>query len=146
MRRAPDDHLVADDLARPGDRQVVLAEVQHVRARGERDVGAVVDGEQRAVPRAGLRKHLERGQLVARLERAVGALVAELDDVDPAGERGVGELREVPAVAAGVGAEVEPRVGEAGAQRVGVESGHGATVTAARPEPAAEPRDRTAYA
>jgi hypothetical protein len=97
VRRAPDDHLVADDLACPRHRQVVLAEVQHVRAGGERDVGAVVHGEQRAVPGAGLGQHLERGQLVARLERAVGTLVAELDDVDATGERGVGELREVAA-------------------------------------------------
>ena len=121
----PIEHVVADDLAGPGDRQVVLAEVQHVGAGGERDVGAVVDGEQRAVPGAGVGEHLERGELVARLERAVGALVAQLDDVDPAGQRGVGELGEVAAVAAGVGAQVEAGVGEAVAQRRSVRSVHG---------------------
>ena len=100
--------------------------MQHVRAGGERDVGAVVHREQRTVPGAGVGQHLEGRQLVARLERSVGPLVAELDDVDATGEGGVGELGEVATTAAGVGAEVEPRVGEAGSQGVGVESGHGA--------------------
>ena len=46
----PADHRArADDVARDRQRQVVLAEVQHVGARRTRDVGAVVDREQSAV-------------------------------------------------------------------------------------------------
>ena len=103
----------ADDVAGDRQRQVVLAEVQHVGARGAGDVGPVVDGEQRAVPPRRVGEHLERGEFAARLQRAElllagRALVAQLDDVDAARQRGVGELGEVTAFAAGVGAQVEP--------------------------------------
>src|SRR5690606_28140589 len=47
--RAADHHVGAEDAARVGGRQIALAKVQHVDARGQRDVGAVVRGDQPAV-------------------------------------------------------------------------------------------------
>jgi hypothetical protein len=125
VRRAADHHVVADDLAGPPDGEVVLAQVQHVRARGQRHVRPVVHREQGSVPGTRVRQHLERGQLRAGLERAVGALVPQLDDVHPAGQRGLGELGQVAPGGAGVGAEVEAGIGQPGAQRRSVQSGHG---------------------
>ncbi len=104
----PIEHVVAEDPAGRRDGQVVLPEVQHVGAGGEGHVGAVVDGEQRAVPAAGVREDLQGGQLLARLH----PLLAQLQQVHPAAQRGVGELGEVAALAAGVGADVEPGPGE----------------------------------
>ena len=49
-------------------------------------------GQQRAVPRAHLGEHLQRGEL---RRAASSRLVAELDDVDAARERGVQELGQV---------------------------------------------------
>ena len=114
---AADHGPVADDVAGHLQRQVVLAQVQHVGAGRAGDVGAVVDREQRAVPAGRVGQDLERGQLVAGLQRAEPlltgrTLVAQLDDVDPAGQRGVGELGEVAALAARVGAQVQPGGGQ----------------------------------
>ena len=110
-----------DDVARHRQRQVVLAQVQHVGAGGAGDVGAVVDRQQRAVPAGGVGEDLQRRQLVAGLQRAElllarRALVAQLDDVHPAGQRGVGELGQIAALAARVGAQVQPGAGEPGQQ------------------------------
>jgi hypothetical protein len=63
-------------------------------------------------------KHLQSGELSTGLQRpeallADGALVAKLDDVDPAGQRGVDELGQVTSLAAGVGAQVEAGLGQA---------------------------------
>jgi hypothetical protein len=44
--------------------------VQHVGAGRAGDVGAVVDGEQRAMPAGGVGEDLARGQLAAGLQRA----------------------------------------------------------------------------
>ena len=106
-RGPAEDRLLAADPAGPRDRQVVLTQVQHVRAGGQRDVGPVVDREQGVVAGAGVREHLQCGELGLRLERTVAALVAQLHDVHAAGQRGVEELGEVPALGAGVGAQVE---------------------------------------
>jgi len=69
--------------------------VQDVGAGGERDVGPVVDGEQRAVPGGRRAEHIQRRQLGAGLQRPIRSLFAQLDDVDAAGECCVGELGEV---------------------------------------------------
>jgi hypothetical protein len=98
--------------------------VQDVGTGGERHVGAVVHREQCPVPGARLREHLQRGELLASLQRAVAALVPQLEDVHPARERGVGERGEVAAGSAGVGAEVEAGVGQPRAQGVAIQSGH----------------------
>ena len=112
------DHRVrADDLARHAQRQVVLAQVQHGGAGGTGDVGAVVDGQQGAVPPRRVGEHLQRRQFVAGLQGAQPvlrgrALVAQLNDVDPAGQRGVGELGQIASVATRIGAQIKTRGGE----------------------------------
>jgi hypothetical protein len=125
VRRTPDHHVVAHDLARPCDGKVVLAEVQDIGPGGQRHVGPVVHREQRSVPGTRLGEHLQRRELLTGLQRAVRALVAQLEDVDAAGERRVGEPGEVAGAAPRVGAEVEAGVGQPRAQGVSVESGHG---------------------
>ena len=67
----PADHWArADDVACDRQRQVVLAEVQHVGARRKRDVGAVVDREQSAVAARGISENLQCVQLLPSLERS----------------------------------------------------------------------------
>ena len=114
-----DQRVRPDDLAGHVQRQVVLAQVQHVGAGGAGDVGAVVDREQGAVPAGRVGEDLARRQLVAGLERAEPLLtgrplVAQLDDVHPAGQGGVGEFGQVAALATRVGAQIQPRCCEAG--------------------------------
>src|SRR5690606_1854394 len=50
------------------------------------------------------------------------------DEVHPAGQRGVGELGQVAARPPGVGAQVQPRVGQPSADLIAVQSRHGVTV------------------
>ncbi|EUA28854.1 thiamine-phosphate pyrophosphorylase domain protein [Mycobacterium intracellulare] len=93
--------------------------MQHVGARRAGDVGAVVDREQGAVPAGGVGQDLAGGQFLARLQRpepllAGRPLVAQLDDVHAAGQGGVGELGQVAALAARVGAQIQPRGGQDG--------------------------------
>ena len=88
--------------------------MQHIGAGGTGDVGPVVDRQQRVVAARGVGEHLERGELVARLQRSVlpltgRALVAQLNDVHPARQRRVGERGKITALAAGVGAQIERR-------------------------------------
>jgi hypothetical protein len=69
------------------------------------------------VPPRRVGEHLQRRQFVAGLERAQPvlsgrALVAQLNDVHPAGQRGVGEFGQVALVATRIGAEVQARVRE----------------------------------
>ncbi len=98
--------------------------MQHVGPGGASDIGAVVDGQQRAVPAGRIGQHLQRRQLVAGLQRtqpllAGRALVAQLDDVDPTGQRGVGEFGQVAGVTPGIGAQVEPGAREPNMRRPG---------------------------
>ena len=56
----------------------------------------------------------ERGQLITGFQRSEPlltgrALVAQLDDVDPARQRLVGERRKIAELAAGVGAQIQRR-------------------------------------
>jgi len=83
--------------------------VQHVGTGGHGDIGPVVHGEQRVVAGAGLGDDLQGGQFLPGLQ-GFGGLVAQLDDVHAAGQRGVHELGQVAAVPAGVRAQVQPRV------------------------------------
>ena len=108
-----------DNLARHVQRQVALPQMQHVGAGRAGDVGPIVDREQGAVPAGRVRKDLARGQLVARLERSEPlltdrTLVAQLDDVHSAGQRGIGELGQVAALTARVGTQIQPCCGETG--------------------------------
>ena len=86
------------------ERNVLLADMEH-RSPGQRgDVRPVIDGPQPPVAlRAAGVQDLQQFQFLGRLE----GLVAQLDDVHAAGEGGVHEVREVAAVLAGIGAEVQ---------------------------------------
>jgi hypothetical protein len=69
------------------------------------------------VPAGRVGEDLARGQLVACLKRAESlltgrTLVAQLDYVHPAGQGGVGKLGEVAALASGIGAQVQRRLGK----------------------------------
>src|SRR5215211_467495 len=85
--RAAEEDAGAEDAAGPAEGQVVLAEVEDVGAGGQGDVGPVVDREQGVVPLGGGAQHGRRLQQRAGL----GLLVAELDQVDPGPQDGVGE-------------------------------------------------------
>ena len=76
-----------------GYRQVVLAQVQDVGARRERDVGPVVHRQQAAVPSARVGEHLEQPEFLPGLQ----ALLAQLDDVHPGAEHRVQERDQVTA-------------------------------------------------
>ena len=82
--RQPDQQVGAELLARLGHGHVVLAEVHAVGAGRAREVGPVVEPEQRAVLVAERAEAGRRTQdlLVGRV------LVAQLDHVDPAAQRG----------------------------------------------------------
>jgi len=103
---AADERARAEDAPRDRHRQVVLPQVEHVSPGGERDIRAVVHGQQAAVTPARVREHLKQGELLARLQ----ALLAQLDDVHPGAEDGVEEPRQVTLGPPGVRAQVEPRV------------------------------------
>lgn len=108
MAGAADQDLLAEDGAGGGDGDVALAEVQDVGADGVRDVGAVVDREELAVAAGALGEDPQVFEFLTGFH----ALVAELDDVDAAGEGGVEELGEVALPLACVRAQVEPGVGQ----------------------------------
>jgi hypothetical protein len=108
-----------DDLAGRVQRQIALTQVQRVGTRRAGDVGAVVDRKQGAMPAGRVRQGFARGQLVARLERAEPlltdrTLVAQLDDVHSAAQRGVRELGQVATLAPRVGAQIQVRGRETG--------------------------------
>ena len=106
MAAPADERARAEDAPRDRHRQVVLPQVEHVGPGGQRDVRAVVHGQQAAVPPAGVREHLEQREFLARLQ----ALLPQLHDVHPGAEDGVEELRQVALGPPGVRAQVEPRV------------------------------------
>ncbi|GDY42103.1 hypothetical protein SANT12839_029850 [Streptomyces antimycoticus] len=108
MGGAPDHHVRAEDRARRGHRQIALAQMEHIRADGMCDIGAVVDGEQLSVAAAGVREDLEVLQLLGRLH----LLLPELDDVHPRRQDGVQELRQVALALPCVGAQIEAGVGQ----------------------------------
>src|SRR5215475_6778462 len=104
MCRATDDRLVADDLPSDRYRQIVLSEVQDRSPAGTSDVGAVVHREELSVPLSGGRERLQQAQLLVRFE----ALLAELDDVDAAGQHHVQKVFEITLTLSGIGAQIEP--------------------------------------
>ena len=107
----PTDHwLVAEDAPRHGHRQIVLTQMEDRSPDGQGHIGAVVRREQRAVPLSGRREDLEEPDLIRGLE----AFLPQLHDVDATREDGVEEIHEVAFTRSGVGAQVEPGVGEPG--------------------------------
>ena len=65
---------VAEDVARDRWRKIILAEVEYVGTGGERNVGAVVDGQQCVVAAGGIAEDLQGGQLIAGLQGAESLL------------------------------------------------------------------------
>ena len=88
-----DEQLGAGLRARRRDAAVVLADVHAVGARGAREVGPVVDDQQRARGVAELARDARRGEQVV----VVGVLVAQLEDVDAALERRAQHVGQRPA-------------------------------------------------
>ena len=84
VRREPDEPLVADELAGPRDRQVVLADVDPVGAGAARTrSGRSLRMNSAPCARAGGREPPRRGE-----DRLVGAVLhPQLDDVDAAAQR-----------------------------------------------------------
>ena len=87
--------------------------MEDVGTGSHREIRAIVDGQQCAVASRCCRENAQRYQFVLGFERAElaltgRALVTQLDDVDSAGQSGLGELREVAFLAARVGAQVQP--------------------------------------
>ena len=115
-RGQADGGVAVEQGAGGGQRQVLLADVEDRGAGQHCDVGPVVDCPEPAVPDGGFLQHGQELQLLGRLD----ALVAELDDVHPAGKRRVHELGKVAAVPAGIGAQVQPCCVERGRCRESV--------------------------
>jgi hypothetical protein len=102
---APDQRAGPEDLPRHRHRQVVLPQVQHVRARRQGHVRPVVHREQPPVPPARFGEHLQQREFLPRLQ----ALLPQLDDVHPARQRRVEKLAQVALPTPPVGAQVQPR-------------------------------------
>ena len=69
------------------------------------------------MPARGIGEDLQRRQLVTRLQGAQllltrRPLVAQLNDVHPAGQGCIGELGQIATIATRIGAQVQPRAGE----------------------------------
>ena len=110
MGREPNDRARADRAPRVRYGDVVLADVNPIRAGADREVWAVVDDQERAVIATGARIPRSRRQDLV----VIGVLHPKLDDVDPARERAPqGRVRQL------VTHEVEPSIGEALPDRVG---------------------------
>ena len=93
--------------------------MQHVGAGRAGDVGPVVDREQGAVPPRRVGEDRARRQLVAGFERpepllADRTLVAQLHNVHPACQRGIGELGQIAVLTTRVGTQIQPRRREPG--------------------------------
>lgn len=103
VSRQPKGHSGTEKRACRGKRQIVLAEVQDRASRTRRDVGAVVDGPQLAVPLGGILQNLQDAQLGRRFE----CFVAKLNDVDTPAECGVDEVGEVTLAGTSIRAEIQ---------------------------------------
>ena len=78
MGRQPDDRVRTKDPARQRHRSVVLAQVNAIGLRLERQVGTVIEDEWHAV----LVAHVRRDPGSSQQWASVEILVAQLDDVD----------------------------------------------------------------
>ena len=129
VRGAADQPVVAHDRSRLIDRQVVLAEMHAVGAGGDRQVGTVVEHEERA------------GLVAARAERAGGAqdlvlrrvLLAQLHDVHAAGQRRRQQVIRVAAAGPRAAHEVQARPREPRASLVAGGDAHDRSVAVAGP-------------
>ena len=120
----PDEHVGADDLAHLGYGHVGLPNVDTVGAHGGGDVGAVVEDEQRAVGVARVGRHARGfGE-----ELVLQVLLAQLNHVDAAGDRGGEEVAQVAIARHAIAHEVQARSREARAALLAVGIGYGPQV------------------
>ena len=114
------------------DRGVVLADVDPVGVAGARQVGVVVDDEERRV----VVGEATEGDAGAFDLRPPELLLAQLDDVDAAAERGAQQRFGIDAVGARVADEVEARGAQPLAQQralaLGRRKAHPSIMAAAR--------------
>ena len=114
--REAEDRLRAEQLAGLGGGRVVLADVDPVGVAGAGQLGVVVDDEEGAV---GVAEAAEGERRQLDLAPRQG-LLAQLDDVDAAAQRGAQQRLWIAAPRAGVADEVEPRGAQPlAAQRTG---------------------------
>ena len=104
VRRQPDQHVLAHESADERWRQVALPHVDAIGAAGERNVGAVVDEEQRLVSFGRLAKRLSAAQQVPGL----GILLPQLDHVRAGIKDLIQESGQVALLPAGVRHDVQP--------------------------------------
>ncbi len=82
-----------------------MPQVQDVWLCRVRDVGAVVNSEERVMPAAGIGEDLERGKLGSCLH----AFLPELDDIDPARQDCLEEVGEVRLLGTRIRTQIQPR-------------------------------------
>jgi len=104
MRRQPDERRGAEDLPGRAGRQVILPEMQDVRADRVRHVRPVIDRQQGTVGRAGGPEGRQEPDLGPRLQ----LFLPQLHDVDAVAEHRVQEARQVALPLPGIGAQVQP--------------------------------------
>jgi hypothetical protein len=110
------DHgAVVEEVTCGAQGDVLLPDMEHRSPGNTGNIGAVVDGPQPPVPLGNFVQNLQDLKLFGGLER----LVAKLDDVYAALERGVDEVFKIALPFAGIGAQVETGSG------VDIMLGHG---------------------
>ncbi len=105
-----------EEAARLRDRQIVLAEVQAVGVREEREIEPIVHHEGHA-RRATLRGERTREREGRAIARGSVALVAELEHRAPATQEGVRHVERIARTHVRVDDRVEPAPGEGHAAR-----------------------------
>ena len=110
MRGAAEDDIGTEHGPGLSAGEVSLTDVENIGVGEERDVGAVIDGEQFAVAGGGIFEDLQRSDLGTGLD----ALVPQLDDVGSPAKGGVEELGEVTLSGPGICAQVERGFSQSG--------------------------------
>jgi glycine oxidase len=107
----PEEHLRPDEITHLRGRHVLLADMDAISLRGERNLRPIVDDRQRAMAAADLnRLTRDRQQLALR-----DLLLAQLEDVDAARDRSREYVCQRPAAGASIADQVEPSSGQAAA-------------------------------
>ena len=99
-----DPRSCTEQSAGGGQRQVGLADMKNRRAGEAGDIRSVIDRPEPGVTVGDRAQNLEIVKFLGRVD----ILIAQLDDVDPAGEGGIHEVGEIAAIFSGIGAEIQP--------------------------------------
>ena len=119
VRRQADERVVAEHATRPARRQIVLPQVDPVRAHRERHVRPVVDDEQRIASSGAPAEHRSPSQQVPH----VGILLTQLHDVGAGTEHALEKTSQVAPCLTSAAHDIQRRSGESHAPR-GCEIGH----------------------